>query len=49
VLERWGCDLNLIVPYLVCKGDMVVPYLDFCKSSEPAHSLYLATLTQDQV
>jgi hypothetical protein len=31
-----------IVPHLVCKGNMVVPYLDFRKFSEPA-------LTQDQV
>jgi len=25
-----------IVPHLVCKGNMVVPYLDFRKPSEPA-------------
>jgi hypothetical protein len=38
-----------IVPHLVCKGNMVVPYLDFRKSSEPARSLYLIQLTQNQV
>jgi hypothetical protein len=38
-----------IVPYLVCEGNIVVPYLDFRKSSEPARSLYLIQLTHDQV
>jgi glycosyltransferase involved in cell wall biosynthesis len=38
-----------IVPHLVCKGNMVVPYLDFCKSSEPARSPCLIQLTQDQI
>jgi len=37
------------VPHLVCKGNMVVPYLDFRKSSEPVRSPCLIQLTQDQV
>jgi len=36
------------VPHLLCKGNMVVPYLDFRKSSEPARSLCLAELTRNQ-
>jgi hypothetical protein len=40
---------EFIVPHLVCKGNMVVPYLDFCKSSEPARSPCLIQLTQDQI
>jgi len=38
-----------IVPHLLCKGNMVVPYRDFRKSLEPARSPCLIQLTQDQL
>jgi len=30
--------LDNIVPHLLCKGNMLVPYLDFRKSSKPVRS-----------
>jgi hypothetical protein len=38
VVAYGGLILIAIVPHLVCKGNMIVSYLDFRKSSEPARS-----------
>jgi hypothetical protein len=48
IMRYYLAEAN-IVPHLVCKGNMVVPYLDFRKFPQPARSLYLIQLTQNQV
>jgi len=38
-----------IVPHLLCKGNMVVPHLDFRKSPQSTRSSSFIELTQNQI